>query len=430
MPITTPILELTGYATTGDDTLTKFINYRTTSEGIGEASNIIKIDTAFGVLQSRVDSLENTPALLPVTATHISDNYYEANDVSGFTSLITDMVIMLKIDVINTGAMTLQINSTGTKQVYKYNSSGGLIALEASNAPYLGLYQYNGTAWILAGVNYQNQIDTLNTTTVKTTGNQTIAGVKTFSDNVVANAVQANKGIISSGYSATDLPAETDVVTMYYNTGVTTPIARIASFIKSALGVITYKALALGAYVGGKYSAMFNANGTVDFNFDVTVPTQTAGDSTTKVATTAFTQTAVNNKAPHVGTTAPTNTDLLWRDTSVSPAVLKQYNGSVWVGVGGGGFVTGIMTANGTVTLGFQPSSVFVFAHTFSYNSSDGNRTLARNFAFATYGHSQNVTVVGETLVITSTGFTTTSMFGNAAAEPSASYPLKYIAFK
>ena len=37
----------------------------------------------------------------------------------------------------------------------------------------------------------------------------------------------------------------------------------------------------------------------------------------------------------YVGTTAPTNTDLLWRDTSVSPAVLKQYNGSAWVEVGG-----------------------------------------------------------------------------------------------
>lgn len=256
---------------------------------------------------------------------------------------------------------------------------------------------------------------------VDLSSNQTIGGEKTFT-----KGVYAVDGVFASGYTQTSLPTDIEGVAMYKSGA----ISRIAALIKSAASVITYKALALGAYVGGKYSAMFNANGTVDFNFDVTVPTQTAGDSTTKVATTAFTQTAVNNKTPYVGTTAPTNTDLLWRDTSVSPAVLKQYDGSAWVEVGGGGFVTGIMTANGTVTLGFQPSSVFVFAHTFSYNSSDGNRTLARNFAFATYGHPQNVTAVGETLVITSTGFTTTSMFGNAAAEPSASYPLKYIAFK
>lgn len=75
-------------------------------------------------------------------------------------------------------------------------------------------------------------------------------------------------------------------------------------------------------------------SGTKVFTGSLTASTQASTDNSTKVATTEFTQTAVNNKAPYVGTTAPTNTDLLWRDTSVSPTVLKQYNGSAWVEVG------------------------------------------------------------------------------------------------
>ena len=253
---------------------------------------------------------------------------------------------------------------------------------------------------------------------VDLSSNQTIDGEKTFT-----KGVYAVDGVFASGYTQTSLPTDIEGVAMYKSGA----ISRIAALIKSALGVITYKALAIGAYVGDKFSAVFNANGTVDFNFDVTAPTQTAGDSTTKVATTAFTQTAVNNKAPYVGTTAPTNTNLLWRDTSISPAVLKQYGVSAWVEVGGGGFVTGIMTANGTVTLGFQPSAVFVFANGIFSNSSGDGADKTFGFAMPSYPQVSNYQTI---ITVTSTGFTTTGMCGSYARPPSASYPLRYIAFK
>lgn len=64
-----------------------------------------------------------------------------------------------------------------------------------------------------------------------------------------------------------------------------------------------------------------------------TAPTAAAGTNTTQIATTAYVQTELSNfsTCPYSrGTTAPTNTQLLWIDTTGGYNILKFYDGSNW----------------------------------------------------------------------------------------------------
>ena len=66
-----------------------------------------------------------------------------------------------------------------------------------------------------------------------------------------------------------------------------------------------------------------------------TAPNAAKGTNTTQVATTAFVQNALSGisaKGFEFGTTAPTNTNLLWIDTT-SGSVLKYYNGNEWTAI-------------------------------------------------------------------------------------------------
>ena len=66
-----------------------------------------------------------------------------------------------------------------------------------------------------------------------------------------------------------------------------------------------------------------------------TAPTAAKGNNTTQVATTAFVQDALSGisaKGFEFGTTAPTNTNLLWIDTT-NGSILKYYNGKEWTAI-------------------------------------------------------------------------------------------------
>ena len=66
-----------------------------------------------------------------------------------------------------------------------------------------------------------------------------------------------------------------------------------------------------------------------------TAPTAAKGTNTTQVATTAFVQNALSGisaKGFEFGTTAPTNTNLLWIDTT-NGSILKYYNGTEWTAI-------------------------------------------------------------------------------------------------
>ena len=67
-----------------------------------------------------------------------------------------------------------------------------------------------------------------------------------------------------------------------------------------------------------------------------TAPTAAKGTNTTQIATTAFLQTAVSGFSSDVfsvGSSAPSNTKLLWIDTNATTGGLKYYNGSSWTHV-------------------------------------------------------------------------------------------------
>lgn len=66
-----------------------------------------------------------------------------------------------------------------------------------------------------------------------------------------------------------------------------------------------------------------------------TAPTAVKGTNTSQVATTAFVQDALSGisaKGFEFGTTAPTNTNLLWIDTT-NGSILKYYNGTEWTAI-------------------------------------------------------------------------------------------------
>lgn len=97
------------------------------------------------------------------------------------------------------------------------------------------------------------------------TGNQTITG-----------GLELTNGVFSSGFDPTALPNDKNGASIYWNTsspigGITGGIGRVAAFIKSAAGAITYKTLGLGAYVSNKFSLLLNADGSAVFGGTVTL---------------------------------------------------------------------------------------------------------------------------------------------------------------
>ena len=103
------------------------------------------------------------------------------------------------------------------------------------------------------------------------------------------------------------------------------------------------------------------------------------------------------------------------------------------------GVVTGIMTANGTMTLGFQPKAVFVIGSSGGIGSDTGARSWARSIAFALpnspwYSISNANSAEAIQLEITATGFRTIDLAGSASTTggnlPTAARPLRYIAFR
>lgn len=108
--------------------------------------------------------------------------------------------------------------------------------------------------------------------------------------------------------------------------------------------------------------------------------------------------------------------------TPVSAAKLNHIEDGIEMVSTEAKFVSGIMTANGTVTLGFQPSAVIVTGTFFS------NITVQLAFALPSYPH-YRATSPTASLTVTSTGFTTNGMYGYNG-EPTSQFPLHYIAFK
>lgn len=95
-------------------------------------------------------------------------------------------------------------------------------------------------------------------------------------DQAITGGLELTKGVFSSGFDQTSLPSDKNGTSTYWDTtspigGITGGIGRVAAFIKSAAGTITYKALGLGAYVSNKFSLLLNADGSAVFGGTVTL---------------------------------------------------------------------------------------------------------------------------------------------------------------
>ena len=159
MTTSTPNLALVLYNSTTDQA-EYFSNFRATIAGVSTSSNFYKIDTAYGTQASQISSLQNTRGAIYVPATYVSANYYESNSVTEITSYLTNMTIILKLDVASAGTVTLNINSLGTKSITKINGSGSIVNISAGELM-VGknyLFRYDGTQWIWVSSNSIDQL--------------------------------------------------------------------------------------------------------------------------------------------------------------------------------------------------------------------------------------------------------------------------------
>lgn len=149
MTTTTPNLSLVLYNSTTDQA-EYFSNFRATIAGISSTSNFYRIDTAYGIQAGQITSLQNTRGAIYVPATFVSSNYYESNGITEITAYLTNMSIIVKLDVASAGTVTLNINSLGTKSLYKINSAGTAVNISGAELQ-IGknyLFRYDGTQWI------------------------------------------------------------------------------------------------------------------------------------------------------------------------------------------------------------------------------------------------------------------------------------------
>lgn len=146
----TPNYNLTTYSSS--DTDVRFLDYRVAVAGSQTTSNFYKIDTALKQHADAIASLEASPSAFTVNAVYSTDNFYTAS-VTNYPGYETNQLIALSLDRNNVGTVTININSSTTKSVMKYNTSGLLVNAAdndfVKNNPVLCIY--DGTQFIMLG---------------------------------------------------------------------------------------------------------------------------------------------------------------------------------------------------------------------------------------------------------------------------------------
>lgn len=156
MTTSTPNLGLVLYNST-TDSAEYFSNFRAVIAGTSLTSNFYKIDTAYGSMQTEIDTIQAGAYF--TLANFISSNYYEAT-VTGIASYATGMKIILSLDTASAGTVTLNINSLGIKSVMKIDSTGTPVNMSAGELM-VGKYYffaYDGTRWVWVEANSADQI--------------------------------------------------------------------------------------------------------------------------------------------------------------------------------------------------------------------------------------------------------------------------------
>lgn len=182
MPTYTTNYNLALYNSTTDQSET-FLNYRLAMSGPDVSSNVMKLETALTAQDTRLDSLEQTRGAIYISASNAGGNAYISSS-SNISAYAENAIIIVKLDVTQTGTTTLDINSLGSRSLMKYNAAGTVINLESNdliaNREYL--FRYDGTRWVWVNqetVRENGWIDAGETWTYASATTFTISGDKT-----------------------------------------------------------------------------------------------------------------------------------------------------------------------------------------------------------------------------------------------------------
>jgi hypothetical protein len=148
MTTNTTNLGLVTYNSTTDASAL-FLTFRTDQAGVSATSNMGKIDMFAGIVTGSLATLVANKPVIPVSATYVSANYYEAT-VASITAYTTNIVIALDLDTTSDGTITLNINALGTKSLVKIDVDGNVSNFTNSelrkNKKYL--FVYDGSQWV------------------------------------------------------------------------------------------------------------------------------------------------------------------------------------------------------------------------------------------------------------------------------------------
>jgi len=130
---------------------------------------------------------------------------------------------------------------------------------------------------IIAAKAISNEIkEDINADVLHKTGDETAGGNKTFTDSlIVQKGIEGQDGLAATGYDLTLIPNGFSGVVLFKGEAGN----RLTGLTKSAEGVITYDPVKVGASIGGVFSQVLNADGSVTFNFNVTAPNVVYGTS-------------------------------------------------------------------------------------------------------------------------------------------------------
>lgn len=157
--MSTPNLGLVTVTSAAGSAVT-FLNYRLDMSNDAN-SNMTKIDAFAGNVSASMATLLSSISYL-VNATESGTNNYVAT-VTGFTSYTDGKLIDLVLDVTQSGTTTLNINSLGTKSLYKITSNGTATNLSSGDlvAGRANFFMYNlaGGYWLWVNGTSADQIN-------------------------------------------------------------------------------------------------------------------------------------------------------------------------------------------------------------------------------------------------------------------------------
>ena len=149
MPTLTSHYGLVLYNNLSPDIDANFQTYRNNLNGIS-TSNMSIIDDALYAHDVKFVNLTNGFVYLLANAT--GTNTYEKTSLASFDSYFTGECILLGVDINNSGASTLNINSLGTRPVRKLDTGGSVVELVSGDLKTGILYPfayYSTDEWVL-----------------------------------------------------------------------------------------------------------------------------------------------------------------------------------------------------------------------------------------------------------------------------------------